>query len=295
MLSAESPPTDGIETENGKLSFDTLRAYFRALLVDSGDGTVLAGANLGIVEASPKACELHGGAPERFSGMDAGLLIAGPERPAFIKRLQGLGGGESWSAELMARRLSGETFPAAVTVKRLDAGHGNFFAIVVRDLSESITTKQMLRQERSHRREMYNTLRSLMKSFEKEKQGLESGIRYKIESLLLPALDKIERESDADVRNAYVDILRRQLVELTKTFAKAIDASLLSLTRTEMRICQFIQNGCTGKEIAEKMNISFETVQVHRRNIRRKLGLTGRNVNLYAFLSTKPLLRSSKE
>ena len=127
-------------------------------------------------------------------------------------------------------------------------------------------------------------------SFEKEKQGLERGFCHKIESLLLPALHKIESESLSEVRNAYVDILRRQLLDFTRSFAQAIDAPFLNLTRTEMRICQYIQKGYSGKEIAEDMNISFDTVQVHRRNIRKKLGLTGRNINLFAFLSTKPFL-----
>jgi DNA-binding NarL/FixJ family response regulator len=32
------------------------------------------------------------------------------------------------------------------------------------------------------------------------------------------------------------------------------------------------------------MNLAFETVQTHRKNIRRKLGLRGKNVNLHSFL-----------
>lgn len=286
-----------LETENDTvaLAFDSYGALFRSLMVDARDCAVLANADLSILEVNPRACELHAGTVNDFTGMNGSMLVEDASRLIFTRAIRALEKKEFWIGEMKARRLNGETFPATVTVKRLELHRQILYAIVIRDITETITTKQMLRQERSHRREMYNTLRSLMKSFEKEKQGLERGISYKIESLLLPALDKIEKESMIEVRNAYLDILRRQLVELTKTFSKAIDAPFLKLTRTEMRICQFIQNGCTGKEIAEEMNISFETVQVHRRNIRKKLGLTGRSVNLFAFLSAKPFLRSSRE
>jgi len=37
------------------------------------------------------------------------------------------------------------------------------------------------------------------------------------------------------------------------------------------------------------MKLSFETVQTHRRNIRRKLGLNGEKMNLHAFLMNRVL------
>ena len=46
-----------------------------------------------------------------------------------------------------------------------------------------------------------------------------------------------------------------------------------------------IQSGATSKDIADGMAISIETVQTHRKNIRRKLGLSGKDVNLYAYLN----------
>jgi DNA-binding CsgD family transcriptional regulator len=40
------------------------------------------------------------------------------------------------------------------------------------------------------------------------------------------------------------------------------------------------------KEICTVMNLSFDTIQTHRRNIRKKLGLSGsRETSLYAYLA----------
>ena len=52
-----------------------------------------------------------------------------------------------------------------------------------------------------------------------------------------------------------------------------------------MKICRFIQAGAATKDIAEALNLSVVTIQTHRRNIRRKLDLQNRNVNLFTFLN----------
>ncbi|HKJ65137.1 MAG TPA: helix-turn-helix transcriptional regulator, partial [Desulfopila sp.] len=60
-------------------------------------------------------------------------------------------------------------------------------------------------------------------------------------------------------------------------------SGLLSLTPAEMKVCQFIQTGASSKEMAASLNLSAETIQTHRKHIRKKLGLT-RDVNLYRYL-----------
>jgi DNA-binding NarL/FixJ family response regulator len=46
-----------------------------------------------------------------------------------------------------------------------------------------------------------------------------------------------------------------------------------SLTQKEMQIIELIRKGCSSKEIAATLFISFKTVQVHRHNILKKLKL----------------------
>ncbi len=50
----------------------------------------------------------------------------------------------------------------------------------------------------------------------------------------------------------------------------------ISLTKKEKEIVKMILDGLESKEISEKLNISFNTVSTHRKNILRKLG--ARNV-----------------
>ena len=56
------------------------------------------------------------------------------------------------------------------------------------------------------------------------------------------------------------------------------------LSPREMEICAMIKNGASSKDIAEALDIALVTVQKHREVIRKKLGLTNKNINLTTHL-----------
>ena len=58
------------------------------------------------------------------------------------------------------------------------------------------------------------------------------------------------------------------------------------LTGKELRVADLIRMDASSKEIAKVMNISPRTVEAHRENIRKKLGLANMKVNLQSYLKT---------
>ena len=268
-------------------------ALLRELLFDTGDSILFTDTSFSVVEANAGASEIHRMPHERIVGIDCLSLIVEAERHVLSKVLQNLRDFDGWSGEMKGVREENQVFSMTVTVKRLPLPDRTIFCFVIRDRSEFLSLQEFLRQEKSQRRELYITLRNLMKAFEKEKQGLEGGISHKIETVLLPAIEKVMKEPNTEIRNSYLHIMREQLIHLTKGFSRELEGRFLKLTRSEMRVCQCIQEGHSSKEIADLMNVSFETVQVHRRNIRKKLGLCGRKVNLYNLLSSRPLFQAT--
>jgi len=59
----------------------------------------------------------------------------------------------------------------------------------------------------------------------------------------------------------------------------------MHLTPTEIRIVNSIKQGYRVKEIALTLNVSPRTIEFHRDNIRKKLGIKGRKINLRSYLS----------
>ena len=274
-----------------KLTFDSFEQLLHSLLNDIGDGVFFITHDMKVIEINDRACEIFESTRKNIVRMDCRDLIAPGHKHLLNQAFKDLADFESWAGEMTAVRSEDDTFPIDITIKKFSLFNRTLFCLVIKDLTEYKTLKELLGQEKSHRREMYVTLKNVMRSFEKERGGIETGISHRIETLLLPTIDKIKRESSADVRNTYLDVMRDQLVNLTRGFSKELDGRFLRLTRTEMKICKFIRTGLSSKEIAQAMNISFETVQAHRRNIRDKLGLRGRKINLHTLLMSKSFFR----
>ena len=281
--------------DNYRLTFESFEQLLHSLLNDIGDGVFFISHDLKIIEINDRACEIFETTRKNFVRMDCRNLIAPEHTYALNQTFRGLNDFESWAGEMTAVRGDDDMFPIDITIKKFSLFSRTLFCLVIKDLSEYKTLKELLRQEKSHRREMYVTLKNVMRAFEKERSGIETGISHRIETLLLPTIDKIKRESSADVRNSYLNVMRDQLINLTRGFSKELDGRFLRLTRTEMKICKFVQTGLSSKEIAQAMNISFETVQTHRRNIRGKLGLRGRKINLHTLLVSKSFFRHSEK
>ncbi len=105
----------------------------------------------------------------------------------------------------------------------------------------------------------------------------------RIKGAVLPLLERLRGDPRLKPYQTELGLLVRELEDLSWSLAQDSHFSAV-LTATEMRIASMVKNGMTSREIAQQLNISIDTVKTHRRNIRRKLKLTGSGQNLRAFL-----------
>ena len=82
-----------------------------------------------------------------------------------------------------------------------------------------------------------------------------------------------------------IDIIDANLSNIASPPARILSLQYYKLTHTEIQVANFIRNGKRTKEIAEILGVATSTVDYHRHNIRRKLGLGGRKENLSAYLA----------
>ncbi len=87
-------------------------------------------------------------------------------------------------------------------------------------------------------------------------------------------LDEILSAVDATLRGKkyYADEILDLILELGES--KSVPEEPTHLTSSEIEIVRLIAGGLTTKEIASKKNISFHTVNTHRKNIFRKMGVS---------------------
>jgi len=197
--------------------------------------------------------------------------------------------GRRRSAEVTGVYVDGKTFPATLTVTRSDMGGEKYWQIIVQDDTDRKNMERQLREEKQIIEEMNLTLKNVLNSIEQDKKEFENRVASKIRTTLLPSIAKISKTTSDGTRKVYLSLLEQQLLSLTEGFETELDGSLLKLSKTEIEICRLIQAGNSSKEICEALKLSFDTVQTHRRNIRKKLDLNGRKLNLHAYLLNRML------
>ncbi len=81
-------------------------------------------------------------------------------------------------------------------------------------------------------------------------------------------------------------MLKINLEDIASLFVNHLSGAYLSLTSTELKICNMIQNGLQAKEIAQIRELSLGTINRHREHIRRKLKINNSEINLMTYLQS---------
>lgn len=258
-----------------------------AIFQSVGKGILLIDSDREIVKANQQASEIFGIPLEVLIGTPFCTLTDMDGCRKLTEISEDLIEGQRRSVEVTSLYVDGKTFPSEITITRMDLDGQRFWPVIVRDTTQQRALENGLREEKLQSEEMNVTLRNVLKSIESDRRDFEQNLTHRIRSGLLPGLEKIRNEQDEVLQSTYLDMLKGQLVALTTGFENELDADLLKLSKSELKICRYIKAGLTGKEICDTMNLSFETIQTHRKNIRKKLGLRGKEVNLHTFLANR--------
>ncbi len=126
-------------------------------------------------------------------------------------------------------------------------------------------------------------LQEVLNSVQDEKRNVTRKIVTNFEKVVMPLLQSLKRGLDRR-QERIAEQLEESLTDIASPFVERLSRRLAGLTPTEIRVCHLIRQGLAAKEIAQVEHLSTETVSTHRKNIRRKLGLTHRKVSLEAYL-----------
>jgi len=121
----------------------------------------------------------------------------------------------------------------------------------------------------------------MIKQIDYEKEKMKKEITVNVEELLMPTLEKLYLKGGL---NKHIQLLERNLRELTASFGLKITDKKHKLTPKEIEICNMIKSGLSSKDISGLLNMSSLTVSKHRRNIRKKLNICNKDANLISFL-----------
>lgn len=168
---------------------------------------------------------------------------------------------------------------------------------IFRDVSQRKHEEELLRKnteqldrllkERTVDMEELNTaLRVMLKRIEEIKAEIQDQIVFNVTEFVLPYLDKIKKTNLNEVQRTYLDSLEKNLNDITAPILRGVSTKYLKLTPAEIQVAKLIKQGQDTKEIAASLFMSSRTIETHRYNIRNKLGLKGKKLNLRTYLSS---------
>ncbi len=193
--------------------------------------------------------------------------------------------------ELVTKNGSRRFVEVSVTLKKdLNSNPVGFMGIA-RDITErKAHVKALLAREKELEiktkdlKDLNTALKVLLERRERDKAELEETVISNINDIVMPYLERAKKKAANKQLLNYLSILEHNINEITSSFSHKLSTKYRNLTATEVEVANLVKHGKTIKEIAEMLNISGKTVEVHRSNIRKKMGIANTKTSLRTHL-----------
>jgi PAS domain S-box-containing protein len=137
--------------------------------------------------------------------------------------------------------------------------------------------------------ELKNTntaLRVLLKQVTENKSEMEGKVLDNFTRLVNPYLDLLEENLAHTRQQEYIRVIQENIKKITSSFSINLSSSYLNLSPREIQVADLVRQGRSNKDAANILNISVNAIEFHRNNLRKKLGLQNKKVNLRTYLLT---------
>jgi len=155
-----------------------------------------------------------------------------------------------------------------------------------KDLQLALSQLEERVEQRTQELEEANSaLRVLISNLENQRKEYDAHTLRQIKGLVWPSLAKLRtRLADDPAAVTYLDVVEDGLRSISSSKAADLTGILEPLTPAEREIAQMIMRGLSTKDIARTLAREPSTVEFHRNNIRKKLGLRRSGLSLRSLL-----------
>lgn len=214
-----------------------------------------------------------------------------------------------WQGEVWGRHKNGSEIPFKLSITAVASPEGHitnyvnsFTDITLQKQVEQSLLDARLRLEsqvakvedelsktKEASAEVNTALNVLLKYRETDKTEAQSALSNEVEATILPVLKNLKTLSSGRFQSIrMVNILEKSIHQIMKNYGRAahLDAAYHKLSPIEIQVAAMVRQGLRTKVIAANLNISTGTVDIHRKHIRKKLGLESKSSNLYSYLQS---------
>jgi PAS domain S-box-containing protein len=267
---------------------------YRLLVESMSEGLGIFDENCRITFVNDRFCRMLDYRPDELTGQSAAAILDETSQDIFYEQIARKTDEDHNPYEVDWIARAGEQVPTLVSPQPLFDNAGNFVGsiAVVTDIATLKRTEESLREtnakleaEQAALTEKNIALKEVLAQIEGEKDNIRKHLQTNVDRVLMPVIRTLG-DQVGDRAGQYVKLLESCLVDITSPFVSNLEIRYGRLSPREIEICNMTRNGIGSKEIAASLNTSVHTVHNQRKQIRRKLGIANKDVNLVSFLQS---------
>ncbi|MEE8431059.1 MAG: PAS domain S-box protein [Candidatus Desulfatibia sp.] len=280
--------------------------HYRAIFKQAADSVLIIDLQTGKLHAfNDRAHQILGYSRQEFAKLKVSdIESVEPGVPACMNAEQVLKE-HTGMFETKHKTKEGQVRDMLVSCRVITIHGENYLQCICRDITERNKAEQALQKAKDqlesrtklqtreletktrHFEELNVTLNVLLQQREADKKALEENILSNMKKLIVPVLNRLKNFSLNARQKEYLGLLESNLNEIISPFAYKLSSKFVNLTAAEMQVADFVKQGMSTKEIARLLSVSVKTINTHRGNIRRKIGINNKKTNLKFHLSSR--------
>lgn len=155
--------------------------------------------------------------------------------------------------------------------------------LIVKEITDQRRMQHKIAQQRESLEKKNIALLELATTVEIERNKTKTRIFNNLNKSISPIIHLLKKDKPENEKRL-LEIIENAINNTIFENLRTLDIVDLKLSHREMRICLLIKNGMSAKEIAALSHVSERTIEKHKENIRKKLGLQGTRRSLATFL-----------
>lgn len=239
-----------------------------------------------VIDCNEAACRIFNYKHRELAGLDVVDLIAPEYRADFLRNVDGGGA----VVAMVGMRKGGLPVNVRVMFTTVTTGRKRHQLLTCCEVpgvagaeDNSASARRQLAECQALIVSKDTSIRELIAQVEREKRQVEADVTANIDRVILPIIGLLEEKFPRGSRHQ-LDLIRSCLSDIAGSFVTTVEQLHAKLTPREIQVCHMIRSGFSTKDIAKILNTSVQTVFSQRKQIRRKLHLSGGDANLAAYL-----------
>ena len=285
------------ERLEAEAALKTSEKKYRLLVETMNEGFAIQDESGVLTYVNDKYCRILGYEKEALIGRSSLEFLDLQNKRIFLEQLEARRHGGNEIYEIAFTHKDGKKIHVITSPRSMYDEKGRFIGsfAVLTDISPIKAVAWKLRKREQeleiktvNLEEANTALKVLLKKREEDKAELEKKVLFNIKELVEPYLEKLKQSGLNETQKALVGILGEHLKDISSAFSHHLSSSYLGLTPMEIQVANLVRQGWRTKDMAGLLHLSKRTVEVHRRNIRKKLDLRNKKINLRSYLMSLP-------